>query len=68
MWVFSGYREKLYVRCKQLKREGVFKDVFTRTGDVTVLLVTADGDTEEIVVTSEKEIDELEAKLRNKAV
>ena len=39
-----------------------------RTGDVTVLLVTVDGDTEELVVTSEKEIEELEAKLRDKAV
>jgi hypothetical protein len=39
-----------------------------RNGDVTVVLVTVDGDTEEIVVTSEKEIDELEAKLGNKAV
>ena len=39
----------------------------TRTGDVTVVLVTVDGGTEEIVVTSEKEIEELEAKLRDKS-
>ena len=39
-----------------------------RTGDVTVLLVTVDGDTEELVVTSEKEIEEIEAKQKDKAV
>ena len=75
LWQFyssSGYREKLFFKCKQLKRDGVIKDVYTDSGDIKVVLVIGDGDTEEKNIWSDKDIDQLEndhkASLRPKAV
>ena len=56
----SGYREKLFFKCKQLKRDGVIKDVYTDSGDIKVVLVMGDGDTEEKNIWSDKDIDQLE--------
>ena len=56
----SGYREKLFFKCKQLKRDGVIKDVYTDSGDIKVVLVIGDGDTEEKNIWSDKDIDQLE--------
>ena len=56
----SGYREKLFFKCKQLKRDGVIKDVYTDSGNIKVVLVMGDGDTEEKNIWSDKDIDQLE--------
>ena len=34
---FIGYREKLFVKCKLLKKDGLIKDVFTERGDIKVM-------------------------------
>ena len=59
----TGYREKLYMRCRQLRREKVLKDVFTDCGDVTVVFQSEDGDLTTRIVHSDKEIDRIEADL-----
>ena len=33
----TGYREKLFVKCKLLKKDGLIKDVFTERGDIKVM-------------------------------
>ena len=59
----QGYREKLYMRCRVLKKGKLLKDVFTDCGDVTVVF-ELDGEQETKVVHSEKEIDKIEAELQ----
>ena len=56
-----GYQQNHHVQSLE-------KNLIVRSGDVTVVLVSATGDTEETVVNSEKEIEELENKLKDKAV
>ena len=60
----TGYREKLYMRCRQLRREKVLKDVFTDCGDVTVVFECQDGEQRTRIVHSDKEIDRIEADLK----
>ena len=60
----TGYREKLYMRCRQLRREKVLKDVFTDCGDVTVVFESQDGEQRTRIVHSDKEIDRIEADLK----
>ena len=61
----TGYREKLYMRCRQLRREKVLKDVFTDCGDVTVVYDSQDGEQRTRIVHSDKEIDRIEADLKS---
>ena len=60
----TGYREKLYMRCRQLRREKVLKDVFTDCGDVTVVYESQEGEQRTRIVHSDKEIDRIEADLK----
>ena len=60
----TGYREKLYMRCRQLRREKVLKDVFTDCGDVTVVFECQDGEQITRIVHSDKEIDRIEGDLK----
>lgn len=63
-YVFQGYREKLYIRCRHLKKEKFLSDVFTECGDVTVVFQSEDGEKQTKIVTSEKELDKIEAELK----
>ena len=60
----TGYGEKLYVRCRQLRREKVLKDVFTDCGDITVVYESQDGEQRTRIVQSDKEIDRIEVELK----
>ena len=60
----TGYREKLYMRCRQLRREKVLKDVFTDCGDVTVVYESQEGEQRTRIVQSDKDIDRIEADLK----
>ena len=60
----TGYREKLYMRCRQLRREKVLKDVFTDCGDITVVYESQDGEQRTRIVQSDKEIDRIEVELK----
>lgn len=37
LFFIIGYREKLFVKCKLLKKDGLIKDVFTERGDIKVM-------------------------------
>ena len=52
------------MRCRQLRREKVLKDVFTDCGDVTVVYDSQDGEQRTRIVHSDKEIDRIEADLK----
>ena len=58
----TGYREKLFVRCRQLKKEGVIKEVFTDKGDIKIILEAADGQTEQKSIWSDKDLEPFEKK------
>ena len=64
LFLSSGYREKLYLRCRHLKKEKLLQEVFTESGDVTVVMELEEGKLQTNIVTSEKEIDKIEAHLR----
>ena len=51
------------MRCRQLRREKVLREVFTDCGDVTVVYETQDGEQRTRIVHSDKEIDRIEADL-----
>ena len=55
------------MRCRQLRREKVLKDVFTDCGDVTVVYDSQEGEQRTRIVHSDKEIDRIEADLKTGA-
>ena len=54
-----GYREKLFYRCKQLKREGKIKDVFTDQGDIKIVLATEGDDKVVKSIWTDKDLDKI---------
>ena len=66
--LYVGYREKLFARCKLLKKDGLIKEVFTERGDIRVVITLEEGDTEERSVWTDKDVDSLEEELEKKQV
>ena len=56
----TNYREKLYFKCRQLKKDGKIKDVFTENGDIKIMISNADGEMEEKNVWSDKDLEQFE--------
>ena len=66
--LYKGYREKLFAKCKLLKKDGLIKEVFTERGDIKVVITLEEGDTEERSVWTDKDLDILEEELGKKKV
>ena len=56
----TTYREKLYFKCRQLKKDGKIKEVFTESGEIKIIVSKGDGETEVKNVWSDKELEQFE--------
>ena len=64
----TGYREKLFVKCRQFKKEGALKEVFTDKGDIKIIIETEDGQTEQKSIWSDKDLEPFEKKESEKGL